>query len=74
MRRTDVTTAKESNAYVYSNSIIDFVAVIIMLIVIYVDIFGDQHREVIHDQACEYFLYHAVLFLGMKGNKTNMVL
>lgn len=58
----------------YSSGIIDFGTVIIMLIVIYEDIFGDQHREVIHDQACEYFLYHAVLFLRMKGNKTNMVL
>ena len=33
----------------YSSGIIDFVTVIIMLIVIYEDIFGDQHREVIHD-------------------------
>ena len=29
------------------SSIIDFVTVIIMLIIIYEDVFGDQHREVI---------------------------
>ena len=39
----------------------------------YEDIFGDQHREVIHDQTCKDFLYHAVLFLWMESNKTNMV-
>ena len=55
--------AKELDAGVYSNGIIDFVMVIIMLILIYDDIFGDQHREVIHDQTCKDFLYHAVLFL-----------
>ena len=63
MRRTEVTTAKESNANVYSNSVIYFGMVFITLIIIYDDIFGDQHREVIHNQACEYFLYYAVLFL-----------
>ena len=63
MRRTDVTTAEESNANVYSNGIIDFVMLIIMLILIYDDIFGDQHREVIHNQTCIDFLYYAVLFL-----------
>ncbi len=30
----------------YSSGIIDFATVIIMLIVIYEDFFGDQHREV----------------------------
>ena len=55
--------AKELDADMYSKSIIDFVAIIIMLILIYDDIFGDQHREVIHDQTCKDFLYHAVLFL-----------
>ena len=51
--------AKESDASVYSNGVIDFVTVIIMLIIIYEDIFGDQHREVIHDQTCKDLLYHA---------------
>ena len=31
--------------------------------IIYEDIFGDQHREVIHDQPCIDFLYYAVLFI-----------
>ena len=74
MRRTDVITAKESNANVYSSSIIDFVTVIIMLIIIYEDVFGDQHREVIHDQPCKDFLYYAVLLFRMESNKANMVL
>ena len=55
--------AKEFDADMYSKSIIDFIAVIIMLIVIYGDIFGNQHREVIHDKTRKDFLYHAVLFL-----------
>ena len=63
MRRTDVITAKESNANVYGNSVIYFGMVFIMLIIIYEDVFGDQHREVIHDQHCKDFLYYAVLFL-----------
>ena len=63
MRRTDVTTAEESNANVYSNSVIYFGMVFITLIIIYDDIFVDQHREVIHDQTCKDFLYHAFLFL-----------
>ena len=63
MRRTDVITAKESDANVYSNSVIYFGMVFIMLIIIYEDVFGDQHREVIHDQPCKDLLYYAVLFL-----------
>ena len=63
MRRTDVTTAEESNANVYSNSVIYSGTVFITLIIIYEDIFGDQHRKVIHDQTCKDLLYHAVLFL-----------
>ena len=63
MRRTDIVTAKESNANVYSNSVVYFGTVFIMLIIVYEDVFGNQHREVIHDKTCEYFLYHAVLFL-----------
>ena len=63
MRRTDIVTAINSNAYVYSNSVVYFGTVFIMLIIVYEDVFGNQHREVIHDKACEYFLYHAVLFL-----------
>ena len=63
MRRTDVTTAEESNVNVYSNSVIYSGMVFITLIIIYDDIFGDQHREVIHDQPCIDFLYYAVLFL-----------
>lgn len=66
--------AKEPDAGVYSNCIINFVVIIIMPIIIYEDIFGDQHRKVIHDKTCINFLYHAVLFLRMKGNKANMVL
>ena len=62
-KRICVCRAKEFDADMYSKSIIDFIAVIIMLIVIYGDIFGDQHREVIHDKTCKDFLYHAVLFL-----------
>lgn len=64
--------AKEPYAGVYNNSIIDFVMVIITLI-IYADIFCDQHREVIHDQTCKNLLYHAVLLFRMKSNKTDMV-
>ena len=62
-RRICVRRAKELDTGVYSNGVIDFVTVIIMLIIIYDDIFGDQHREVIHDQTCKDLLYHAVLFL-----------
>ena len=40
-----------------------------MLIIIYEDIFGDQHREVVHDQTCKNLLYHAVLFLRMKSRE-----
>ena len=40
MRRTDVTTAEESNANVYSNSVIYSGTVFITLIIIYEDIFG----------------------------------
>ena len=61
-RRICVRRAKELDADMYSKSIIDFVAIIITLILIYDDIFGDQHREVIHDQTCKDFLYYAVLF------------
>ena len=74
MRRTDVTTAKESNANVYSNSVIYFGMVFIMLIIIYEDIFCDQHREFIHDQPCKDFLYYAVLLFRMESNKANVVL
>jgi|GEM_PF-1785033 hypothetical protein len=42
MRRTDVTTAEESNANVYSNSVIYF-GMVFTLIIIYDDIFVDQH-------------------------------
>ena len=58
--------AKEFDAEMYSKSIIDFIAVIIMLIVIYGDIIGNQHREVIHDKTCKDFLYHAVFSLNRK--------
>lgn len=59
----------------FSNSVtIRSDRVLIMLIIIYEDIFSDQHREVIQDQACKNFLYHAILFLRMKSNKTDMVL
>lgn len=63
MRRTDVITAEESNANVYSNSVIYSGTVFITHIIIYEDIFGNQHREVIHDKPCIDFLYYAVLFL-----------
>lgn len=43
--------AEESNADMYSSGVIYSGTVLIMLIIIYEDIFGDQHREVIHDQA-----------------------
>lgn len=63
MRRTDVIIAEESNTNVYSNSVIYSGTVFITLIIIYEDIFGDQHREVIHDKPCIDLLYYAVLFL-----------
>ena len=72
-RRICVRRTKELDAGVNSNGVIDFVAMIIMLILIYDNIFGDQHREDIHDQTCKDFLYHAILFLWMKSNKTNMI-
>ena len=53
MRRTDVITAKESDANVYSKQRNLLGMVFIMLIIIYEDVFGDQHREVIHDQALQ---------------------
>ena len=67
-------TAEESNADMYSSGVIYFETVLIMLIIIYDDVFSNQHREVIHDQTCKDLLYHTVLFLRMKSNKTNMVL
>lgn len=65
--------AEESNADMYSSGVIYSGTVLIMLIIIYDDIFGNQHREVIHDQTCKDLLYHAVLFLRMKSNKPNKV-
>lgn len=54
-------TTEEIDADMYSNGVIYFGTVFIMLIIIYEDIFGDQHREVVHDKACKNFLYHTVL-------------
>lgn len=39
------------NADMYSGGVICSGTVLIMLIIIYADVFGNQHREVIHDQA-----------------------
>ena len=46
----------------YSDGVINFIAIIIMLSIMYANIFGDQHREIVHDQTCKDLLYHAVLF------------
>ncbi len=69
-----MTRTEEIAADMYINSVIHFGTVLIMLIIIYEDIISDQHREVVHDYACKDLLYHAVLFLRMKRNKTDMVL
>ena len=53
----------EFHTGVYSSCIIGFIAVSILLIIIRRKILRDQHREVIHDQTCKDFLYHAFLFL-----------
>ena len=74
MRRTDVITAKERSAYVYGSGVVYFGTVHIMLSSIYGDIFDDQHREIIHDQACENFLYHAVLLFRMESNQADVIL
>lgn len=74
MRRTDVTTAKESNANVYYN--------FSMLITENILIDDDKHNDyrykinyaTIHDQPCKDFLYYAVLLFIMESNKANMVL
>ena len=41
---------KELDAKMYSDDVINFIAIIIMLSIMYANIFGDQHREIVHDQ------------------------
>ena len=69
-----VSRAKEPDAGMYSNGIINFVTIIIMIIIVYKDIFCYQHREIIYNQTCKYLLYHAFFLFRMKSNQTNIVL
>ena len=55
-------TAEESDANMYSNGIIYFGTIFIMLIIIYEDIISNKHRKVIHNKTCKNFLYHTDFF------------
>lgn len=70
MRRTDVIRAEERNTDMYSRSVIYSGTVLIMFVISYGDIFGDQHREIVHDQTCKDLLYHAVLLFRACSHKT----
>ena len=66
IRGTDMIRTEEIDADMYSNGVIYF-GTVFMVIIVYDDVFDDQHRKVVHDKACKNFLYHASLsFLSGK--------